>query len=301
MLAEAIRRATLELQAAAVPSPRPDAEALAAHCLRISRSELRLAVARGEQLRLPEQFADLIAERAHRVPLQHLTGVAEFAGVTLAVGPGVFVPRPETEVLVQAAVQAARVRDTAQLTIVDLCTGSAAIAIALAVALPSARVLAVELSDQALAWAERNIQALAPRVELISGDAATALPELGEQVDLVVSNPPYVPGQAVPCDPEVRDHDPALALYGGGSDGLDIPRAVIATAARLLRPGGTFMMEHAQGQQDSLARHLALGRWTAVRGHQDLNELPRFIEAQQGPDRIGSTAEPVAGSARMKQ
>jgi release factor glutamine methyltransferase len=284
-LAEAVREATARLQRAGVPSPRHDAEALAAHVLARPLADVRLAVLRGDDVAVGERFATLVDERCRRVPLQHLTGTAPFRGFDLAVGPGVFVPRPETEVVAQPAVDEARrilADDGRSAVVVDLCTGSGAIAIAVAREVPHAEVHAVELDAQALAWAQRNVAELAPRVDLRAGDAATACPDLEGVVDVVVSNPPYVPPDAAPVEPEVRDHDPEVALYGLGSDGLQVPRAVIARAAALLSPGGLLVVEHADVQQDALLRGLASsGAWDEVRGHRDLTGRPRYVTARR--------------------
>ncbi len=274
---EQLRNAELKLTQAGVLSPGFDASAIAAHILGCTRAELTLKIARGDDFRLGPQFDELIAERARRIPLQHLTGVAEFYGHEFSVGPGVFIPRPETEVLVTATIAAATKYATP--VIVDLCTGSAAIAIAVALAVPAAQVHGVELSAQALAWAQRNTALLAPQVNLHLGDAANALGEWDSQVDVLVSNPPYVPPGAVPVDPEVREHDPELALYGLGPDGLAVPAAVIRSAARLLKPGGTLLLEHADVQQAAVLRLLAGPPWRAATGHPDLTGRPRFVMA----------------------
>ena len=284
-LAEAVREAAARLQRAGVASARHDAEALAAHVLGRPLADVRLAVLRGDDVTLDERFTALVDERCRRVPLQHLTGTAPFRGFDLAVGPGVFVPRPETEVVAQPAVEEAQrilAEASRSAVVVDLCTGSGAIAIAVAREVPHAEVHAVELDEQALAWARRNVADLAPRVDLRQGDAATACPDLEGVVDVVVSNPPYVPPDAVPVDPEVRDHDPEVALYGLGVDGLQVPRAVIARAARLLTAGGLLVVEHADVQQDALLRTLTTsGLWDDVQGHRDLTGRPRYVTARR--------------------
>ncbi|KQX69692.1 peptide chain release factor N(5)-glutamine methyltransferase [Angustibacter sp. Root456] len=284
-LAQAVREATARLQRAGVSSARHDAEALAAHVLGRPLGDVRLAVLRGDDVTLGERFTALVDERCRRVPLQHLTGTAPFRGVDLAVGPGVFVPRPETEVVAQPAVDEAQRILTAEgrsAVVVDLCTGSGAIAIAVAREVPHAEVHAVELDAQALAWAQRNVAAHAPRVDLRQGDAATACPDLEGVCDVVVSNPPYVPPDCVPVDPEVRDHDPEVALYGRGPDGLQVPRQVIARAAELLAEGGLLVVEHADVQQDALLRALTTsGGWDDARGHRDLTGRPRYVTARR--------------------
>src|SRR5690606_16899961 len=188
----------------------------------------------------PDGLDELVERRAAREPLQHLVGSAGFRGIELLVGPGVFVPRPETEQVAGAAIDAAErvVRERGRAVVVDLCTGSGAIALAVAAEVPAARVHAVELDTAALGWARRNLEASPDRdrVGVLRGDARTALVELDGTVDVVVANPPYIPPDAEPVDPEVRDHDPAVALYGLGPDGLEVPRGIVRAAARLLRP-----------------------------------------------------------------
>jgi release factor glutamine methyltransferase len=287
-LAAALREATSRLAAAGVASARADAEQLAGHVLGLGRGEVAAAALTGR--RLPEErrdaFADLVTLRAQRVPLQHLTGRAAFRTVELQVGPGVFVPRPETETVAGLAIEAALAGPRAPV-VVDLCTGSAAIALAVAVEVPAARVVALEREPHALAWAERNIATVAPgRVELRAGDVAGAavgvLADLAGRADVVVANPPYIPAGARPIDPEVADHDPEAALFGGGSDGLDVPRAVVAAAAVLLRPGGLLVMEHGDGQA-AACRALASGSgWAGVRTATDLTGRDRALVARRG-------------------
>lgn len=219
----------------------------------------------------------LVARRASREPLQHLTGVAYFRHLELAVGPGVFVPRPETELLAQAAIDALRPGDIA----VDLCAGSGAVALALATE-AQAIVHAVELSDAAMPYLLRNVDAVSPRGVTVHHADATSpaiLDDVAGEIAVVVSNPPYIPDGMVPRDPEVREHDPHLALFGG-ADGLDVARGVVATAARLLRDGGLLAMEHADVQGHSVLG-LFDGGWAEVADHADYNGLPRFVTARR--------------------
>lgn len=282
-LQEAIRSAVRELAEAGIASPEADAVALAAHALGCGPEEVR----RRMILHAPADagfttgFGDLVRERAARIPLQHLTGVAHFRRLTLSVGPGVFVPRPETEVVAQAAIDAALLCSPPPL-VVDLCSGSGAIALAVSDEVPGARVIAVELDPLAMAWASRNRERSGLPVELLEGDATTALDDLVGQIDVVVSNPPYIPTGMVPQDPEVRDHDPELALYGGSADGLRIPLAVADRAAILLRAGGWFVMEHADTHGEVLPERLRRrGAWTEVCGHRDLAGRPRYVTARR--------------------
>ncbi|MEI2731535.1 MAG: peptide chain release factor N(5)-glutamine methyltransferase [Dermatophilaceae bacterium] len=277
-LREAVRAATQQLAQAGVASAPVDALVLAAHALEISVSEARrLLVLDGPAP--PESFADLVAERVRRVPLQHLTGEAHFRQLTLAVGPGVFVPRPETETLVSLALAA--IAQAPNPVVVDLASGSGVIAFAIKQECPHARVYAAEADPGAHAWAELNRSRLGLDVELTLGDGRAAYPLLERTVDLVTCNPPYVPDGATPRDPEVRDHDPALALYGG-PDGLTLPAALAARAAQLLRAGGVLVMEHGELQGPALLRRLAAtGDWRAATDHADLTGRPRVVVAER--------------------
>jgi release factor glutamine methyltransferase len=239
--------------------------------------------------------ARLLDARAARVPLQHLTGSAPFRHLELLVGPGVFVPRPETEQVAQVAIDAARAVDAPHgPVVVDLCTGTGAIALALATEVPAARVHAVELDRDAHTWAERNVrrvrEASGAVVHLVRGDARTAFADLDGTCDVVVSNPPYVPPGAVPRDPEVALHDPQVALYGLGEDGLEVPRGVTRAAARLLASGGLYVMEHAEVQAEA-ARDMvaAVGGFEDVRTVDDLTGRPRMVVARRttGPAPAG--------------
>lgn len=278
-LGGALRRAEARLAGSGVPTPRADALALAAHLLAMTPGEVAAAAVRGAAV--PAGLDDLVGERARRVPLQHLTGKAAFRALELDVGPGVFVPRPETELVAGAAVEEARSLAAHGLAprVVDLCTGSGAIALAVATEVPEAVVHAVELDVSAHAWAQRNLAGTP--VDLRLGDARDGFADLDGTVDVVVSNPPYIPPDAVPVDPEVRDHDPALALFGQGEDGLDVPRVVLQTAARLLRPGGLVVVEHADVQQAALVAELELRGWQDPRGYRDLSGRPRWVTARR--------------------
>ena len=273
-LADAVREATAILAAAGVPSPRVDAELLAEHLLGVGLGRLR-AMLLGDS-GVPEGYAELVAERAQRVPLQHITGVAHFRYLQLAVGPGVFVPRPETESVVQLVID--RLQGMARPRVIDLGTGSGAIAGSIAHEVPGAEVVAVEFSEFAHAWAQKNLAPLG--VELVRGDLRDALPERSGTFDVVVSNPPYIPSEAIPNEPEVALHDPPEALYGGGADGLELPTAAAASAARLLVPGGYFVMEHAEVQSGWIAAMLKrTGQWTEITSHRDLNGKERATSA----------------------
>jgi len=277
-LQEAVRQAVRTLADAGIDSAGADAVALAAHALKTTTGEVHRLMIMGSPA--PDGLGDLVAERARRVPLQHLTGTAGFRRLELSVGPGVFVPRFETELVAGLAISHLIRMDRLVAVVVDLCTGSGAIALAVKDEVPEAEVHAVELSDLAHAWAVRNRDDLGLDVDIRLGDATLAFPDLEAAVDVVVSNPPYIPVGAVPNDPEVRDHDPEVALYGGSSDGLRIPLEVAARAAVLLRQGGFFVMEHADVQGSSLPAALgATGSWRDIQDHEDLNGRPRAVTA----------------------
>jgi release factor glutamine methyltransferase len=279
---EALDRAEAELRSAGIDSPRHDAEALLAYALGVERPALR----RGEELAADTAAAlrALVARRAGREPLQHITGRAAFRYVEVSVGPGVFVPRPETEVLAGWAVDALRALQSAGTespVAVDLCTGSGVLALSLATEVPGSSVHAVELSEDAHRYAERNLADSGVALHL--ADIATALPELDGAVDVVVSNPPYVPLSAYESvDAEVRDFDPPVALWSG-HDGLDMIRTVEQTAGRLLRPGGWVGCEHSDNQGEAATAVFAgASGWRTVRDNLDLAGRSRFVTAQRG-------------------
>lgn len=278
-LADALRRAATTLGDGGVPDPVVDAELLAGHVLGLGRGAVQAAMIRGDVLTDADEAAldALVARRAAREPLQHLTGMAPFRHLELAVGPGVFVPRPETEIVAQFAIDALLATASPVPVGVDLCTGSGAIALALATEVPHAQVHAVELSPEAHAWALRNT-AGQENLSLVLGDLRSELGELDGTVDVVISNPPYVPDDAIPRDPEVRLHDPALALYGG-PDGLDVVRAISRRAWALLHPGGTLVLEHAEVQGDAIRELLAADGWRATATHRDLTQRDRATTA----------------------
>lgn len=287
----ALRRAVRELTAAGVPSPEADATALIAHITGRTPAEVTRARILGERLASKEESTldELVARRRQRIPLQHLTGRAHLAGVDLRVGPGVFVPRPETEVLVALALAEVDRSARPDVTVVDLCTGSGAIALAVAAARPRVGVHGVELSPDAARYARSNAEELlterGPRpggpVRIVEGRAQEACEDLIGGVDVVTVNPPYIPPDAVPVDLEVRDHDPELALYGGGEDGLAVPLEIAARALELLRPEGLLLMEHADVQGESLPAALRAMGWVDVVDHVDLNGRPRVTAARR--------------------
>ena len=301
------------LSAVRVPSPSVDAAELVAFALGTTRSRLFLqdAVTAEEKVRIEQ----LLTRRLSRVPLQHIIGKVGFRRIELEVGPGVFIPRPETELVTEAGLRALAEQPEDRRIAVDLCSGSGAIAISLATEVPGSHVHAVELSNEAVEWTRRNVAAHADRIaaagstiDVVHADAMTVadpgepLASLVGTVAVVVTNPPYVPNQMVPREPEVRDHEPKMALYGG-DDGLDVVRGVLRTTAALLRPGGLVAIEHADvqgvaagasgvpGVAQSMVADAALAARLGVSEGQpvfrsvtdriDLNGLPRFTLARR--------------------
>lgn len=270
-LLDEVKAATARLQEAGLPSPRADAEELAAHVARVDRTRLHTITEWDVAA-----FHRLVERRAERVPLQHLTGRAYFRNLVVQVGPGVFVPRPETEVVAGWVIEAlAGVRSP---LVVDLCAGSGVLALSIADEVSGAKVHAVERDQRAVAWLERN--ARGTRVQVHRADAAVALPELDGKAHAVVSNPPYVALHELDeVDPEVRAHDPELALVAG-EDGLDVIRVVERRARRLLRRGGLLAIEHSDRQGEAAPAVLEdAGGWSDIADHQDLTGRDRFVTA----------------------
>lgn len=274
-LGEAVRDATTILDQAGVASPLNDARLIAAHLLGCGPLNVALYLRDG----VPAGFDEAVARRARREPLQHILGRAPMGALDLHVGPGVFVPRPETEVLADWAVRQAR--GVAEPVVVDLCTGSGALAAYLAHELVDAHITAVELDEQAAAWAARNFHEFTPGVELVMGDATdpTLLPQLHGQVDILVTNPPYVP-ETSDLEPEVYS-DPHIAVFSGES-GMDMIVEMIHLIHVLLKPGGVVGLEHddtTSGQvQAVFNRH---GGFTDVAVLKDLSGRARFVTASR--------------------
>jgi release factor glutamine methyltransferase len=272
-LRQLIAEAVESLSGAGVSSPQVDAEELAAHLLGVSRTRLRFAELAPD---FPESYRDLVAARVQRIPLQHLTGNAAFGPVEVSVGPGVFIPRPETESLYAWATG----KLTPRATVVELCAGSAALAIALAHDEPAARILAIELDDQALVYTRRNTAGTP--IEVIQADVTSPalLTELDGTVDLIVANPPYIPEDAE-LEPEVAQHDPPLALFAG-FDGLTVIAPIVTAAGRLLASGGHIGVEHDDTNGEG-TRELftASGLFDEVVQRHDLAGRPRFVTARR--------------------
>ncbi len=278
----AISEAAKILAEAGVDSPRVDAEYLAAHVLGVERGRLPLIPLVDPSV--IDQLHKLVRTRASRIPLQHILGWAPMGAISVEVGPGVFVPRPETELLMEWGLKS--LVGVSSPVVVDLCTGTGALALSIAAARPDAVVHAVEIDPQALAWTRRNaevrIAAGDTPIRLHSGDATNPalLSDLDGLVDLVVCNPPYVP-EGTEVQPEVGVHDPHHAVFSG-ADGLDVIRHVVSAAARWLKPGGAVGIEHDDTQGESVPALLSARRvLTDVADHADLAGRPRFATARR--------------------
>ena len=268
--------ATTDLAQAGIDSARTDAELLAAHVLGVERGRLSFAD-------VPEEFfdrySDAVSTRVRRVPLQHITGMAPFGPLRLEVGPGVFIPRPETEALLEWAL-AQDLPDDA--VIVDVCTGSGALGVALATARPGARVTGIDIDPAALNYARRN--AAVTTMSVVQGDVVDGglLADLAGTVDLVVSNPPYVPSGAV-LEPEVLEHDPAHAVFGG-PDGMAVIVPLVARAADWLKSGGLLAVEHDDTTSETTIDAInATGLFEQLAPHADLAGRPRFVTGRRRP------------------
>lgn len=280
-VADVVRDTARRFSAAGVPDPQVDAELLVAHVLDSSRGGVQAAAIRGDRMPPPAvaALAPLVDRRCAREPLQHLTGLAPFRSLELAVGPGVFVPRPETEMVAQLAIDALRSVASESPIAVDLGTGSGAIALAMATEVSRARVFAAENSVDAYIWTKQNVARIGARnVTLAFIDLADAFPELDGTVSVVASNPPYVPDDAIPRDPEVRLFDPPAALYGG-PDGLDAVRQLSRVGLRLAHPGGSMVIEHGEWQGAAIRDILTADGWRAAATHPDLTARDRATTA----------------------
>ena len=280
-IGQLLGEATEQLRVAGVLSARVDAELLLAQSLKKTKADLLLLVAMNGDISDEDValFSESLQRRIQREPLQHITGIAYFRNLELLVGPGVFIPRPETELIVQAALDfAAKLTDP---VLIDLGTGSGAIAISIATELPEAKVYAIEISEQAFVFTKANFEKYSvDSSRLRLGDLADSFSELAGQASVVISNPPYIPLDAIPRDLEVRLHDPELALYGG-TDGLDVVRQVSERAKFLLKPSGLLLIEHADSQSSAISQLLLQEGWIDVLAHQDLTGRDRFVSAKR--------------------
>ena len=279
LVSELLSESSSKLKEAGVTSAAVDAELLACYCLGISRSDLQLLVATTQEFpeRYLEQFQLAITRRVAREPLQHITGSAPFRHLELKVGPGVFTPRPETEQVVDFALE--KISELSNALIVDLCSGSGAIAISLSTEISGSKVFAVELSEDAYNYLLENAASYGlSEHNLRNEDLRNCLSELDGQVDLVISNPPYIPNDAIPIDLEVQLHEPSLSLYGG-ADGLDVIRQISIRAKDLLKSGGLLVLEHADSQSTAVGKLLLAEGWLEIDARADLAGKERMISA----------------------
>ena len=267
-------------QLVAAGFPEVEAEILLAHTLGISRMDLHnpltvenALTAIGDMTVVEETFWKLLDRRCAHEPLQYLTGVAYFRHLEIKVGPGVLVPRPESELLVESVLTHIE-RLSGAVSVIDLGSGSGALALAIATEAPQTHVIAVEKSPDAIYWLKENVSFIDEKVRIVESDVSTALE--GVKCDVVIANPPYVPdSQELPKD--VAEHEPAIALFGG-VDGMKIPRLFISTASRLLKAGGFLAIEHHEDQGPEIAGVL-ISDFTDILLHQDLTGRPRFTTA----------------------
>ena len=279
LLGDIVGHAAKQFEKVGIDSAVADAELLAGHVLGLSRGGVQAACISGVEISTEEADQIFInyGRRQAREPLQHITGVAYFRNLELNVGSGVFIPRPETEFVAQLAINELLELDSP--IAVDLGTGSGAIALAMATEVAGCKVFAVEKSTEAIIFTQKNFEKYAgSNAQLADGDLSNCFPELNEKVSLVVSNPPYIPEQAIPRDPEVRLFDPAQALYGG-ADGMSVMHKVSATARRLLVPGGRLVVEHADSQGLQVCQLLLADGFSQVQSHQDLTGRDRAVTA----------------------
>ncbi|OZG65377.1 protein-(glutamine-N5) methyltransferase, release factor-specific [Bifidobacterium hapali] len=294
-VAEMIRSAARTLRDAGVDTPEHDAKLLFAEATGRELRDVDKAMLMDDAWELDEttreHFRSMITRRTSREPLQYIVGHAPFRYLDVQVGPGVFIPRPETETVVQAGLDWITQHGLYAPRVVDLCAGSGVIGLSVVTEVRGAEVWAVELSADAYAWTERNRESVAHRdpsagynYHLEQGDATSplTLPQLDGTIDLVITNPPYVPLSQIPQQPEVRDHDPDMALYGGSADGAVIPEQIILRAAGLLRTGGALVMEHDISQADQLVAFARANGFIEARTGNDWTGRPRYLFATLG-------------------
>jgi release factor glutamine methyltransferase len=260
-----------------------DAEHLFAYVVGLSRMDLHNPIKLDEAVSslgdfgiVEDTFAKLVSRRANHEPLQYLTGVAYFRHLEIQVGPGVLVPRPESELLVDAVLThiANLSERPGEVSVVDLGAGSGALSLAIATEAPKSRVIAVEKSPEAIEWLKKNVAAISENVRIVESDVSDALP--GVKCDIVIANPPYIPNsQVLPRD--VAEHEPSIALYGGVT-GMEMPALFIAAASRLLKSGGVLAIEHTEEQGVAIADQLSKD-FVEISLHKDLTDRPRWTSA----------------------
>lgn len=289
--ADVIRDAAVQLREAGIETPEHDAKLLLAEAAGVELRDVDKALLMGEELGTAEQlarFQSMLARRAKREPLQYITGHAPFRYLDLKVGLGVFIPRPETETVVQAGLDWLTEHGMIHPRVVDLCAGSGAIGLSVVSEVPGSQVWAVELSPNTAEWTNKNLAETAKRypsiasnyqLEIADATSLATLAQLDGTIDIVITNPPYVPESDVPEQPEARDWDPELALYGGSMDGTLIPERIIERAYRLLKPGGALVMEHDVTQGDRLVAYAKAAGFTTASTGRDWTGRDRYLFA----------------------
>lgn len=289
--ADVIRDAAVQLREAGIETPEHDAKLLLAEAAGVELRDVDKALLMGEELGTAEQlarFQSMLARRVKREPLQYITGHAPFRYLDLKVGPGVFIPRPETETVVQAGLDWLTEHGMIHPRVVDLCAGSGAIGLSVVSEVPGSQVWAVELSPNTAEWTNKNLAETAKRypsiasnyqLEIADATSLATLAQLDGTIDIVITNPPYVPESDVPEQPEVRDWEPELALYGGSMDGTLIPERIIERAYRLLKPGGALVMEHDVTQGDRLVAYAKAAGFTTASTGRDWTGRDRYLFA----------------------
>lgn len=290
-VSDAIQNATARLREAGIEMPEHDAKLLLAEAADIELRDVDKALLMGESIDFDAaRFQTMLERRAKREPLQYVVGHAPFRYLDLAVGPGVFIPRPETETVVQAGLDWMTQRGLMHPRVVDLCAGSGAIGLAVVTEVPGSQVWAVELSPHTAEWTQKNLvrtakqyPSIASNYQLEVGDATSlaTLAQLDGTVDMVITNPPYIPETDIPEQPEVRDWDPELALYGGSADGTLIPERIIERAFRLLKPGGALVMEHDISQGDRLVAYARATGFANASTGKDWTGRDRYLFAEK--------------------
>ncbi|MBT1164258.1 peptide chain release factor N(5)-glutamine methyltransferase [Bifidobacterium felsineum] len=288
---DVIQEAAARLRDAGIETPEHDAKLLLAEAAGVELRDIDKSLLMGEPVDFDDaRFQAMIERRAKREPLQYIVGHAPFRYLDLEVGPGVFIPRPETETVVQAGLDWMTQHGLMHPRVVDLCAGSGAIGLAVVTEVPGSQVWAVELSPRTAEWTQKNLvrtaklcPSIASNYQLEIGDATslTTLAQLDGMVDMVITNPPYIPETDIPEQPEVRDWDPELALYGGSADGTLIPERIIERAFRLLKPGGALVMEHDISQGDRLVAYARATGFVNASTGKDWTGRDRYLFAQR--------------------
>lgn len=290
-VADVIRSSAAELREAGIETPEHDVKLLMAEAAGVELRDVDKALLMDSELGYDaDRFQSMLERRAKREPLQYIVGHAPFRYLDLKVGPGVFIPRPETETVVQTGLDWLTRHGMMTPLVVDLCAGSGAIGLSVATEVPGSRVWAVELASHTAEWTRRNLAETAKRypsitsnyqLEVADATSMATLAHLDGTVDMVITNPPYIPELDVPEQPEVRDWDPELALYGGSADGTLIPERIIERSFRLLKPGGALVMEHDVSQGDRLVAYARTAGFATAMTGRDWTGRDRYLFAEK--------------------